>query len=73
LAGEADILLKLLGAVSRRTAYDLMSFIEDPEAEIEAFEAERQENMALTGLFDKRDDGRDDEREDDDTERAEDE
>jgi SPP1 family phage portal protein len=70
LAGEADILLKLLGAVSRRTAYDLMSFIEDPEAEIEAFEAERAETMALTGLFGERDDERDD---DEDTERAEEE
>lgn len=40
LAGEATTLLDLLGAVSRKTAYGLMSFIDDPEAEIEAIEAE---------------------------------
>lgn len=52
VGAEADILMKLLGLISRKKAYSMMSFIEDPEAEIEAFEMEREANMALTGLFD---------------------
>lgn len=50
LASEAKILLDLLGSVSRKTAYSQMSFIDDPEAEIEAYEAERESNMDLFGL-----------------------
>ena len=49
LASEAKILLDLLGAVSRKTAYAQMSFIDDVDAEIEAFEAEREANVDLFG------------------------
>lgn len=50
LASEAKILLDLLGTVSRKTAYAQMSFIEDVDAEIEAFEAEREANVDLFGV-----------------------
>lgn len=54
VAAEAKMLLDLLGAVSRKTAYSQVSFIDDVDAEIEAFKAEREESMVLTGLLDER-------------------
>jgi SPP1 family phage portal protein len=50
IGSEAKILLDLLGSVSRKTAYSLVSFIDDPDDEIEAFEAEREENANLFGI-----------------------
>lgn len=50
LASEAKTLLDLLGSVSRRTAYAQMSFIEDVDEEIEAFEAERENSIDLFGV-----------------------
>ena len=50
LAGEAKILLDLLGSVSRKTAYAQMSFIEDADSEIAAWEDEREMNIGLLGV-----------------------
>jgi len=50
LGSEADILLKLLGSVSRKTAYGLVSFVDDPEAEVEAYNEERAQNAEMFGL-----------------------
>ena len=50
LGSEAKILLDLLGTVSRKTAYSLMSFIGDPEAEAEAYDEERTANADMFGL-----------------------
>lgn len=50
LASEAKTLLDLLGSVSRRTAYAQMSFIDDVDEEIEAFEAERENSIDLFGV-----------------------
>jgi SPP1 family phage portal protein len=52
LASEAKILLDLLGAVSRKTAYEQMSFIDDVDAEIEAFDAQAEMNLNLFGITD---------------------
>lgn len=40
LLGEVEILEKAIGLVTRKTAYSMMSWIEDPEAEARAFEEE---------------------------------
>lgn len=50
IGSEAKILLDLLGAVSRKTAYSLVSFIDDPEAELEAWDKQKETNMDLFGL-----------------------
>ena len=57
LAGEAKILLDLLGSVSRKTAYSQMSFIDDADSEIAAWEMEREMNMSLFGIDSGGDDG----------------
>lgn len=62
LHGEAETLNLLLGAVSRKTAYAQMSFIDDPDDEILAVEAEGDPYRGIngdTGLEDER--GADDE------------
>jgi SPP1 family phage portal protein len=41
LLGEAEILEKLMGHISKKTALSLMSFIEDPDKELRAIEEER--------------------------------
>lgn len=45
ILGEVEILEKAIGLMTRKTAYGLVSFIEDPEAEARAYE---EENPAPT-------------------------
>ena len=51
IANEAKTLLDLLGTVSRKTAYAQMSFIDDVDAEVEAYEAEQEGSVDLDGIF----------------------
>ena len=47
---EAETLGLLDGRISRDSAYALMSFIEDPQAERQAFEEEKESNMSRFNL-----------------------
>ena len=49
LLEEADILSKLKGIVSEQTAFGLMSFITNPNEEIEALDEEKQKNVEMFG------------------------
>lgn len=49
LAEEASLVNTLWGKVSAETLYKQLSFIDDPEAEVEKLKKEQQENSALSG------------------------
>jgi SPP1 family phage portal protein len=50
IADEAKTLIDLLSSVSRKTAYGLMSFIDDADKEVAAWEEEKEKNSPLVDL-----------------------